>query len=71
MISMPYVAAVAARAAGSGAGSHAGMAVSVLASSDESFLRPAGVRFIPLHGVTVDLILVWAPGPESPPAALA
>jgi DNA-binding transcriptional LysR family regulator len=44
----------------------AGLAVSVLVSAYESILRAPGIRFIPLDGLTVDLILVWGPGPESP-----
>ena len=31
-----------------------------------AILRPPGIRFIPLDGLTVDLIMVWGPGPESP-----
>jgi hypothetical protein len=44
----------------------AGLAVSVLVSAYEAILRPPGIRFIPLDGLTVDLIMVWRPGPESP-----
>jgi len=44
----------------------AGLAVSVLVSAYEAILRPPGIRFIPLDGPTVDLIMVWGPGPESP-----
>jgi DNA-binding transcriptional LysR family regulator len=44
----------------------AGLAVSVLVSAYEAILRPPGIRFIPLDGLTVDLIMVWGPGPESP-----
>jgi hypothetical protein len=44
----------------------AGLAVSVLVSAYESILRPPGVRFIPLDGLAVHLIMVWGPGPESP-----
>lgn len=43
----------------------AGLAVSVLVSAYESILRPPGIRFIPLEGLTVDLIMVWGPGPQS------
>ena len=44
----------------------AGLAVSVLVSAYEAILRPPGIRFIPLDGLTIDLIMVWGPGPESP-----
>jgi LysR family transcriptional regulator, benzoate and cis,cis-muconate-responsive activator of ben and cat genes len=44
----------------------AGLAVSVLVSAYESILRPPGIRFVPLDGLTVDLIMVWGTGPESP-----
>lgn len=43
----------------------AGLAVSVLVSSYETVLRPPGVRFVRLDGLTVDLIMSWPPGPES------
>jgi DNA-binding transcriptional LysR family regulator len=43
----------------------AGLAVSVLVSSYESVLSPRGVRFVPLDGLSVDLILTWAPGSGS------
>ena len=43
-----------------------GLAVSVLVSAYQSILRAPGIRFIPLDGLTVDLIMVWGPGPESP-----
>lgn len=36
----------------------AGLAVSVLVSAYQSILRPPGIRFIPLDGLTVDLIMV-------------
>jgi hypothetical protein len=39
----------------------AGLAVSVLVSAYQSILRPPGIRFIPLDGLTVDLIMVWGP----------
>jgi hypothetical protein len=35
-------------------------------SAYESMLRLPGVRFVPLDGLAVDLIMVWGPGPESP-----
>jgi DNA-binding transcriptional LysR family regulator len=44
----------------------AGLAVSVLVSAYEAILRPPGIRFVPLEGLTVDLLMVWGPGPESP-----
>jgi hypothetical protein len=44
----------------------AGLAVSVLVSSYDEVLRPPGVRFVPLDGVTVDLIMTWPSGSESP-----
>jgi DNA-binding transcriptional LysR family regulator len=44
----------------------AGLAVSVLVSAYASILRLPGIRFVPLDGLTVDLIMVWGPGPESP-----
>jgi hypothetical protein len=43
----------------------AGLAVSVLVSSYEAVLRPPGVRFVPLDGQCVDLIMTWPAGPES------
>jgi DNA-binding transcriptional LysR family regulator len=38
----------------------------VLVSAYASILRLPGIRFVPLDGLTVDLIMVWGPGPESP-----
>jgi hypothetical protein len=38
----------------------------ILVSTYEAILRPPGIRFIPLDGLTVDLIMIWRPGPESP-----
>ena len=43
----------------------AGLAVSVLVSSYQAVLRPPGVRFVPLDGLAVDLIMTWRSGPES------
>jgi DNA-binding transcriptional LysR family regulator len=43
----------------------AGLAVSVQITSQGSLLRPPGVRFIPLEGPTVDLVMSWGPGPQS------
>jgi DNA-binding transcriptional LysR family regulator len=43
----------------------AGLAVSVLVRSYGSLLRPAGVRFLPLTGLAIDLIMLWRPGPDS------
>lgn len=43
----------------------AGLAVSVLVSSYQDVLRPPGVRFVPLDGLGVDLIMTWWSGPES------
>jgi DNA-binding transcriptional LysR family regulator len=43
----------------------AGLAVSILVSSYEGVLRPAGVRFVPLDGLAVDLVMSWPSGPES------
>ncbi|HEU5266480.1 MAG TPA: LysR family transcriptional regulator [Jatrophihabitans sp.] len=45
----------------------AGLAVSVLVSTYEAVLRPPNVRFIPLDGLTVDLIMTRPVGRESPP----
>lgn len=44
----------------------AGLAVSILVSSYECVLRPPGVRFVPLSGHAVDLIMTWPSGPQSP-----
>jgi DNA-binding transcriptional LysR family regulator len=44
----------------------AGLAVSVLVSSYEDVLRPPNVRFIPLDGLAVNLIMTWPSEPESP-----
>lgn len=43
----------------------AGLAASVLVSSYQSILRPPGVRFVPLRGLAVELIMTWPSGPES------
>jgi DNA-binding transcriptional LysR family regulator len=43
----------------------AGLAVSVLVRSYSVLLQPAGVRFVPLTDVGVDLVMLWRPGPES------
>ncbi|QMU78024.1 LysR family transcriptional regulator [Streptacidiphilus sp. PB12-B1b] len=44
----------------------AGIAVSVLVRSFEDLLSPAGVRFVPLDGPGIDLVLHWRPACASP-----
>jgi hypothetical protein len=44
-------------------------AVSIRVSSYEAVLRRPGARFVPLDRLTVDLIMTWPAGPESPYAA--